>query len=159
MKYKILETKPIKQMPYLYGAYGSNLNMGQMQYRCPHAEALGSVIVSGFALKFRGVADIEKCKTSEVPLGLWRITDACERKLDIYEGYPNLYRKEIVDVPALKNKFGTSQVMVYFMNSKDVYPPSSRYFESIVSGYTDFNMGTDPLMYALKDSYSNTGIE
>lgn len=158
MKYKIQENKPAKTMNYLYGAYGSNLNMGQMRYRCPHAEPLGSAIVNGFALKFRGVADIEPSVDGEVPLGLWRITDVCERKLDIYEGYPNLYRKQIINIPSLGDQFGTTKVMIYLMNSSDIYPPSSRYFESIVNGYNDFNIEKDHLMYALKNSYNAENV-
>ena len=155
---KILEEKPVKNMDYLYGAYGSNLNMGQMQYRCPHAEPLGSAIVDGFALKFRGVADIEPSDDGQVTLGLWRITDVCEGKLDIYEGYPNLYRKQVINIPALGDMFGTTKVMIYLMNSNDVYPPSSRYFESIVNGYNDFNIAKDHLMHALKNSYNAQNI-
>lgn len=160
MKKNILKMKqkPTKNMKYLYGAYGSNMNLMQMSTRCPHAKPVGSVFVEGFALKFRGVADIEHTKEAKVPLALWQITDACEARLDVYEGFPSLYRKQILQIPALKNKFGTDKVMVYIMNSKDVYPPSSRYLEGIAQGYNDFGIDTDTLMYAVKDSYSQTNI-
>lgn len=160
MKKNILKfkKKPTKTMQYLYGAYGSNMNLIQMSYRCPNAKPVGSVFVNGFTLKFRGVADIEHSKDATVPLALWKITDACEQRLDIYEGYPNLYRKQVITIPSLKEKFGTDKVMVYIMNSKDVYPPSSRYLEGIAQGYNDFGIDTDTLMYAVKDSYSHTNI-
>ena len=150
--------KPTKTMQYLYGAYGSNMNLMQMSYRCPNAKPVGSVFVNGFTLKFRGVADIEHSKDATVPLALWKITDACEQRLDVYEGYPNLYRKQVITIPSLKEKFGTDKVMVYIMNSKDVHPPSSRYLEGIAQGYNDFGIDTDTLMYAVKDSYSHTNI-
>ncbi len=160
MKKNILKfkKKPTKTMQYMYGAYGSNMNLMQMSYRCPNAKPIGSVFVNGFTLKFRGVADIEHSKDATVPLALWKITAACEQRLDVYEGYPNLYRKQVITIPSLKEKFGTDKVMVFIMNSKDVYPPSSRYLEGIAQGYNDFGIDTDTLMYAVKDSYSQTNV-
>ena len=46
----------------LYGAYGSNLNLKQMQRRCPNSNPLYSIYLENFILAFKGVADIEKQK-------------------------------------------------------------------------------------------------
>lgn len=143
---------------YLYGAYGSNLNLKQMVGRCPNARPVGSVIVKGMQLAFRGVADIVYNREGKVPLGLWRITEACEAQLDIYEGYPRLYSKEFIGVEGLKDSFGTKDVLIYTMNSTDIYPPSSGYLQSITQGYKDFGLDTDELLYAVKDSYARESI-
>ena len=34
----------------------------------------------------------------QVAMGLWEISDACEKALDIYEGFPHLYRKLYFDI-------------------------------------------------------------
>lgn len=144
----------MKYKNYLYGAYGSNLNIEQMQMRCPLAEPVGTMVLHGWELKFRGVADIEASKSGAVPLGLWRITERCEQALDIYEGYPRLYTKETIGVKGIKDELGTSKVMLYMMNSDSVYPPSMPYLDTILKGYNDFGLPEDYLKNALKDSYA-----
>ena len=81
-------------MSKLYIAYGSNLNKDQMKLRCPNAEPLDKLILKGWKLVFKGVADIIKDEKSEVPIGIYKITERCERALDRYEGYPILYQKK-----------------------------------------------------------------
>ena len=38
----------------LYVAYGSNLNISQMKYRCPGAKLYGTGEISGYELQFKG---------------------------------------------------------------------------------------------------------
>lgn len=38
----------------LYLAYGSNLNLEQMAYRCPTAKPVGQVVLKDYQLLFRG---------------------------------------------------------------------------------------------------------
>ena len=84
----------------LYFAYGSNINLDQMAYRCPDAEVVGPVTLEGWELLFRGsgVATIGQKDGSTVHGLLWQLTPDCERSLDRYEGYPHLYGKEPVTV-------------------------------------------------------------
>ena len=144
----------MKFKSYLYGAYGSNLNMQQMALRCPRAIPVGSFTLKGWELKFRGVADIEQSDNAEVPIGLWKITQACEHALDIYEGYPHLYGKQICTVKSIKEKLGSDSVMIYMMNREEVYPPSMPYLDCIMQGYEDFGLDVDYLRYAIKDAYA-----
>mgnify|MGYP002508533176 CR=1 FL=1 len=37
----------------LYFAYGSNINLGQMDYRCPDASVVGPVFLDNYELLFR----------------------------------------------------------------------------------------------------------
>lgn len=77
-----------------YLAYGSNLNMAQMQWRCPGAVPLGTAEISGYRLLFKGsrtgsYLTIEKADGFSVPVGVWEVTEADEARLDRYEGYPH----------------------------------------------------------------------
>ena len=76
-------------------AYGSNLNLANMATRCPDAKHLGSMYIPNWKLVFRHVADIVPSYDKEdlLPVGVWEITKDCEKALDFYEGYPNLYGK------------------------------------------------------------------
>ncbi len=119
-------------MSKLYFAYGSNLNLGQMQHRCPNARPVGKVAFFGYELTFRGVADIIKTgrPDSRIDGGLWEITPECEKALDIYEGVAH----------RLYSKIYIAGVMTYQMNGGDISPPPRGYFNTIREGYYDFDI-------------------
>ena len=79
--------------PNFYFAYGSNMNQDQMELRSPKAKPYGLILLPDHQLVFRGVADIEESKGSDIPIALWEITAKDEAALDAYEGYPWLYDK------------------------------------------------------------------
>ena len=75
-----------KHKQTIYLAYGSNLNLRQMAYRCPTAEVIGPAELNGYDLKFRGddghaVATVESGDGS-VPALLWQIGAKDELALD-----------------------------------------------------------------------------
>ena len=87
----------------MYFAYGSNMNLDQMAYRCPAAEAVCTAKLEGYELFFagrpgNGVASIRPKQGGTVVGVLWKLTEACEKSLDHYEGFPALYGKETVRV-------------------------------------------------------------
>ena len=87
----------------LYFAYGSNMNLDQMAYRCPAAEAVCTAKLEGYELFFagrpgNGVASIRPKQGGTVVGVLWKLTEACEKSLDHYEAFPALYGKETVRV-------------------------------------------------------------
>ena len=130
----------------LYIAYGSNLNLGQMAHRCPTATVVGTTELKGYDLLFRGgrrgaVATVEPLEGGKVPVLLWKLQSRDEHALDVYEGWPNFYRKETHDV-----KIGgkTVPAMVYVMNDGHGYgEPSGYYLDTIREGYESagFDMG------------------
>ena len=71
----------------LYFAYGSNINLGQMEYRCPDASVVGPVFLDNYELLFRrgGFATIAPKEGERVHGLLWSLTPQCERSLDRYE--------------------------------------------------------------------------
>lgn len=132
-------------MSKIYLAYGSNLNLKQMAYRCPTAKVLGSITLDGYQLLFRGcnggaVATVEKHEGGSVPVLLWKILPRDEAALDRYEGWPRLYRKEMVTAQFDGNPV---EAMVYIMNEgRQLGGPGLFYYDTIMDGYLD--AGFDP---------------
>lgn len=133
----------------LYVAYGSNLNLAQMAHRCPNARVVGSGELKDYQLTFRGVATIEPEQGATTPVGVWEITPMDERALDIYEGYPHLYRKETVSVTVREQ---TLQAMVYIMNEGEPRMPHQGYYDIILQGYRDVGLDPKALQAALDDT-------
>ena len=53
----------------LYIAYGSNINLEQMAFRCPNSKVVGTRMIPDYELEFRGVATIvPKVSTSRETL-------------------------------------------------------------------------------------------
>ena len=121
----------------LYFAYGSNINVEQMEYRCPDACIVGPVAVENYELLFRrgGFATIMPCESGKVHGLLWSLTPECERSLDHYEGYPRFYDKRTVTV---RDGLGRElSVMAYIMDERFREPmlPSAAYYNGILEGY------------------------
>ena len=151
----------MKYLPFLYGAYGSNLNMKQMSRRCPNAVQQGSYTAKDWRLVFRGVADIERSEGDEVVLGLWKITDKCLALLDVYEGFPHLYQRTMLgNVQPASPEEPEMPLMVYTMvNDQTITAPTDRYLQSIVDGYDDFGLDRALLQPALKHAYARTTMK
>ena len=139
----------------IYIAYGSNLNIEQMSYRCPYATPIGNGILHDYELLFRGgiggaVATVESRRGGTVPVLLWEITPRCEDQLDRYEGWPRLYRKETVGVE-FDGK--TVEAMVYIMNEDyELGSPSRGYLDTILEGYASAGFDEQVLSNALTAS-------
>ena len=134
----------------LYFAYGSNLNHFQMKRRCKDSKFLKKIKLKGFRLTFRSkyrAADIEAKKYSIVPGGLYEISKSDEKKLDIYEDYPLLYKKYYF------NYYG-KKVMTYIMAKKTMFKyPTERYLNTIKRGYKDCKLEKKYLLKALTPSW------
>lgn len=78
----------------LYIAYGSNINLKQMAYRCPHSKVVGTSEIKDYELEFRGVATIVPSKGTSVPVLIWELDERDLPTLNRYEGYPRLYRQD-----------------------------------------------------------------
>ena len=124
----------------LYLAYGSNLNKEQMAYRCPTARPVGSAMIYGWELVFRGVADIVKSKDPNMllPVGIWEIEPGDEYELDLYEGYRKSGK-------GLYDKIKVSGIMTYQMTRREIAMPTTSYFNTILQGYHDFGLDTSYL--------------
>jgi len=131
----------------LYFAYGSNLHHFQMKRRCKDSIFLKKINLKDFRLTFRSkyrAADIEPKKNSIVPGGLFEISKSDEKKLDVYEDFPILYKKIFF-------KHEDKVVMAYSMEKKTPFKyPSTRYLNIIKQGYKDCDLDSKFLVEALK---------
>jgi len=131
----------------LYFAYGSNLNHLQMRRRCKDSIYLKKINLKNFRLTFRSkyrAADIEYKKNSIVPGGLFEISKSDEKKLDIYEDYPTLYKKHYF-------YYYKKKVMTYTMVKKSPFTfPTKRYFNIVKRGYKDCKLDSKYLKTALQ---------
>ena len=107
-----------------YFAYGSNLHHAQMKRRCPKCRYIKKHILNGYQLTFRskyGACDIEKKLGKKVYGALYIISKCAEKRLDIYEEYPTLYKK-------IYFSYKGNKVMTYTMVRKTkLVPPTERY--------------------------------
>ena len=133
----------------LYIAYGSNINLEQMANRCPNSKIVSKEMLKGYELEFRGVATIVPNDKSEVPVLIWEIDGRDEHSLDRYEGFPNLYRKELFEIEVDGEK---KECMAYLMNKGQISPPTSYYYNVINQGYEANGMDTSYLRAALERS-------
>jgi len=135
-----------KQKHLLYFAYGANMNLRSMAHRCPGAKALGKLVLPDWELVFRGCADIVPNKGKKVRGVLWRITPDCEKSLDRFEGFPNLYIKRFFEI---RLKDLAELGMFYVMREKRTpSPPSDHYFKTIHTGYRTFGHNPKHLVRA-----------
>lgn len=134
-----------------YLAYGSNLNLAQMEYRCPTAKKVGTYLLQDYELEFRYYLTIKPSKGKAVPLGIFEIKEADEHSLDRYEGYPTFYRKEYLTIELDGKEI---PALIYIMNegTRDIASPSERYLNTCLEGYRDF--GFDPKY--LKEAFVNS---
>ena len=129
-----------------YFAYGSNLHHLQMKRRCPNCRFIKKIILHNYNLTFRskyGAADIEKKMGGKVYGALYVISKSAERRLDIYEEYPTLYKKMFF-------RYGNKKVMTYIMVKKTrLVPPTTKYLNVIKQGYKDCRLSMKSLNAAL----------
>ena len=112
----------------LYFAYGSNINLNQMDVRCPDARVVGPAVLEGYELLFRG--NSRGCGVATIAPN---------------EGFPHLYRKEQVVVR--DNAGRNIPVMAYVMTGVWRSPalPSLSYYYGIQEGFWQNSLPLEPL--------------
>ena len=144
-----------------YIAYGSNLNVYQMRYRCPNARIIGTAVMLNYELLFKGsntgsYLTIEPKEGSNVPVAVWETTAEDEFALDRYEGYPTFYYKKELVLPIKGIKTGkvrNRKVYVYIMHEdRPIGIPSKSYVRTCIEGYHNFGFDIDVLKKAYERS-------
>ena len=124
-------------------AYGSNLNVRQMKYRCPTAKIVGTAVIRDYELLYKGsktgsYLTIEKKNGGVVPVAVWEVTAADEHSLDAYEGCPNFYYKKNMTV-TLDETGIKIDAFVYIMHEeRKLGIPTSAYVQACKFGYALF---------------------
>ncbi len=146
----------------IYAAYASNMSLQQMAQRCPFAREIGVGELEDYKLTFKGIrkgiATIEPCQGTSIPVVLWRITEKCEKALDRFEDFPKVYRKEQVTI---KFQNHIVEAMVYVMTDKYcnfLSKPTPYYIEMIQQAYDDHGIIRDGLFNAVQDVYRELAI-
>ena len=144
-----------------YIAYGSNLNVGQMRVRCPHATILGTANLIGWELLFKGsktgsYLTIEPKKGATVPVAVWEVKQGDEANLDIYEGAPRFYYKKDMQIKCRYRKSGktrTISAFVYIMHEdRQLGVPSAYYVNTCLNGYDSFGFDSELIYKAIDKS-------
>ena len=133
----------------LYIAYGSNINLEQMVYRCPHSKVVGTSEIKDFELEFRGVATIVPKENMKVPVLIWELDERDLPVLNKYEGFQSFYRQEKMPFE-LDGKMYKG--MAYLMNRGTISPPSPQYYNTILQGYRENGLDESYLETALENS-------
>lgn len=144
-------------MKKYYIAYGSNLNVKQMKFRCPGAKVVGTSVIKDYQLLYKGsktgsYLTIEKKKGGMVPVAVWEVTADDEKRLDAYEGYPNFYYKTDMQLTVKSHITGRKKKLdafVYIMHEeRKLGIPSYAYVRTCVQGYRDFGFDLKHLRLA-----------
>ena len=142
-------------MKKYYIAYGSNMDERQMAVRCRDAVLTGTGFIQGYELLFKGsltgcYATIESKEQSRVPVTVWTISKADEKRLDRYEGFPTFYYKKDIEV---QMKDGTITGLVYIMHEdRHCGMPFPWYYEQMDRDYRKFGFDRTILKKALEAS-------
>lgn len=151
-----------------YIAYGSNLNVQQMLRRCPGARVLGTAVLTGWELLFKGSGTgsyltIEECEDGIVPVVVWEVTASDEAALDRYEGFPNFYYKRDIQLKYKGIRTGkrrTVTAFAYIMHEdRPVGVPSNFYMRTCLDGYNTFRFNKNILIDAYNKCWEVCGYE
>jgi len=73
-----------------YFAYGANLNLAGMAYRCPGFKPIAPAVLLNYRFAFKGVADVEPAPGEKVYGALYLLTQKHMQALDHFEGFPTI---------------------------------------------------------------------
>lgn len=148
-----------------YLAYGSNMSAKIMRNRCREAKFLGTGILEGYRLLFKGeeptvYATIEQWEGFSVPYVLWEISAVDEKNLDREAQYPQRYGKAEVNI--IVN--GETVKAMYYAQAETerVGQPMTHYIEVLEAAYRKYKFDKQILAEALRLSdeyYQRQGQE
>lgn len=125
-----------------YFAYGSNMDLVQMQDRCPSARPLGSALLDQhrFQIDGRGFASVTPCAGARVHGIVWEITESDEVSLDQYEEVPDMYVKQHRSV---QFNGRVEFMLIYVSTDHSSRSGPSEYLDRIIDVAEENNMPAD----------------
>ena len=151
--------KNLQDKKFYYLAYGSNLNLYHMSNMSEGARVVGTTILNGYRLVFKGSAEgyayltLEEYPGGSVPIGIYSIPMKDMKTLDNYESYPRLYDRFTMPVIIDGKKEDT---YIYIMKPGfDYHSPSESYLIKCEEGYEDFGFDYKFLDQALQTTKDN----
>lgn len=132
--------------PRYYLGYGSNLNVLQMQQRCPTSMPVMACNLLNYRLVFSDVATVVPCEGESVPSSIWKVEPADIEALDRYEGYPTLYEKKYATIPI----DGETKTVFFYYLTWDAEPstPCASYYRTCLEGYVEWGLPVETLRIA-----------
>jgi ribosome modulation factor len=121
----------------LYAAYGSNMDTGQMKFRCPYSPAVGTGWLEGWRVAFGGesigwegaLATVVEEPVSRVYVVLYDVHERDEARLDDWDGVSmGLYSKIHLRVQTLD---GEQLAWTYVLNDYEGGLPSPSYLAAM----------------------------
>ena len=123
-------------MNIYYFAYGTNLNKKIFLKKFKNAKLIKKYTLKNFKVVFRTkyvMPDLQRKINSKVQGLIYKIDKNIEKKLDIYEEYPNIYIKKYFN-------FRNKKIMFYHMKKKTLpLKPRGYYFKIMKIGYNQNN--------------------
>ena len=141
-------------MKKFYLAYGSNLNVKQMRFRCPDARIVGTAEIPNYQLLFKGsktgsYLTIELKQGSMVPAVVWSVSERDEYALDRYEGCPHFYYKTELELPLAETGKKLTAFVYIMHEERKLGIPTSAYIRTCVDGYRQFGFDLKHLRKAM----------
>ena len=130
-----------------YFAYASNLNKKQMQERCPDSKPMFIATLPNYKLVFvdwsrhwhGAVASIRPFRGERVRGAIYEISEQCLRRLDRYEGYPDVYTH--LNVTVFNEDNEPVPAIAYIKSGRlEDAPPAKEYLAVIQQGYRDWRL-------------------
>lgn len=109
-----------------------------MLSRCPNAIPLKKVVLKNYKLVFNELADIIQNEGEVVQGAIYVISKQELVKLDLLEGYPDLYERIIVEVE--DDKENVYDAIAYTMVDKKLELPPDHYYQTLLKGYKDWDL-------------------
>ncbi len=130
-----------------YFAYGCNLSKEQMKERCPDSKPMLVVTLHNYKLVFvgwsrqwrGGVASIKLFRGEKVLGAIYEVSERDFRRLDKYEGYPDIYTRVNVTVTG---EFGNRIEAITYIKTGQLEEtqPSREYLSVLQQGYRDWGI-------------------
>lgn len=146
-----MKTLKNTQTKRLMFSYGMNTNLAQMARRCPTAVSLGASVLPGFRFEFKQFATVEPDFNNNVDGVLWEIQPSDEASLDILEGYPVYYNKQMVEV-LVNGEAVTAMTYLMYPEEQRAFPSQS-YIDLLSEGYTSHGLDLDQIYAAVERVY------
>lgn len=154
---KLCVLKRINLRRKYYLAYGSDLNISRMRELCPGAKPVGTAVLDGYRLLFKGrdggfFLTIEPAEGFSVPVVIWEIREKDECFLDFCEEHSAMYSKAVFSLLYRNRKSGTPHFLSAFTYVMDdgcvIGIPDMHYFTTCAQGYEAFNFDISTLTEA-----------
>ena len=127
----------------LYFAYGSNMDLAQMEARCDAPTLMGIAFLPHHRFVFAGtspnrenmgVGSMRPDPHHQLAGVIWSISDDDLNALDAREGYPSRYQRELMTVRDLQGQ--NHRAFVYFKDEKiPLNPPCQSYLLQVLKAY------------------------